>query len=210
MTRYELNIDSKACWGCLACEVACKQENQVPCGIKYISVGEEGPKKVDGRLDMIYQITVCRHCERPECAAVCPEEAITKQEETGFVILDQEICSGCGTCLEACPFQAITLNHLSGKAYKCHLCFHRVKKGLLPACADNVCLAQAITFKAVSSPKIPMIFRRRGALRVSKTYCPLRGDSNPTASGFLKKYGRCSRLCSHPYRQSLLSDKKIP
>ncbi len=147
MNQYRLVIDQKACWGCKACEVACKQENQVPVGVKYISIQEDGPQSVDGKLDMVYQVTVCRHCEQPECIEVCPEEAIIKRDD-GIVILDQEKCSGCGVCLEACPYQAIAFDQTKTKAGKCNLCSHRVDKGLLPACADNICLARAITFKA--------------------------------------------------------------
>jgi Fe-S-cluster-containing dehydrogenase component len=150
MNRYELTIDEKACWGCLACEIACKQENQVPSGIKYLSVQEEGPKWPDGRPDMFYRIKICRHCDQPECAGVCPEEAITKSNEDGIVILDDKKCTGCGACLEACPFQAIAFDRSKGKAGKCHLCHHRVEKGLVPACADNVCLAHGIIFKVIS------------------------------------------------------------
>jgi Fe-S-cluster-containing dehydrogenase component len=149
MNQYKLIIDQKACWGCAACEVACKQENQVPTGVRYISVREEGPEKIDGKLKLVHQVTVCRHCEQPECLEVCPEEAIQKRGD-GIVLLNQEKCNGCGACVEACPFRAITLDPSKGKAGKCHLCFQRVEKGLLPACADKICLAQAISFKIVS------------------------------------------------------------
>jgi len=150
MNRYQLTIDSRSCWGCMACEVACKQENQVPSGIKYISVQEKGPEKLDGKLALVYQVTLCRHCEQPECLEVCPEEAIGKRED-GIIVLEQEQCNGCGACLQACPYQAIAFDQKKEKAAKCDLCFHRVDQGLLPACADNICLAQAISFKAVAA-----------------------------------------------------------
>ncbi len=59
------SIDEKACWGCKTCEVACKQENQAPEGIKYISVSEDGPKMVEGKLDFVYRVNLCRHCDMP-------------------------------------------------------------------------------------------------------------------------------------------------
>ncbi len=144
MKRYELTIDEKACWGCLACEVACKQENQAPTGVKYISIQEKGPEEIDGKPELVYQVTVCRHCEEPACLEVCPEAAIIKRED-GIVVLDRGQCNGCGACVEACPFQAIAFDQKKKKAAKCDLCFHRVDQGLLPACADKICLAQAIS-----------------------------------------------------------------
>jgi tetrathionate reductase subunit B len=149
MNRYELIIDSKACWGCLACEVACKQENQPPSGVKYISVQEKGAKAIDQKPELIYQVGVCCHCEEPECVEACPEEAIIKRQD-GIVVLDQEKCSGCGVCLTACPYEAIEFDQSRTKAGKCNLCYHRVDKGLLPACADNICLARAIIFRVDS------------------------------------------------------------
>lgn len=145
MSQYTLGIDHKACWGCKACEVACKQENQIPNGIKTISVFEEGPKLIDGKLDMVYRVDLCRHCESPDCAAVCPVEAIYKRND-GIVILDDGSCTGCAACVEACPYKVITFDQQTGKAYKCNLCYQRVDQGLIPACADNVCLAHCINF----------------------------------------------------------------
>jgi tetrathionate reductase subunit B len=146
MNQYALLIDHKSCWGCKTCEVACKQENQVPAGIKYISVSEDGPKLVSGKLDFVYQVNLCRHCDVPPCAEACPVEAITRRED-GIVVLDDDTCTGCAACVEACPYQAITFDEQAGRARKCNLCHHRVEKGLIPACADNVCLAHCITFR---------------------------------------------------------------
>ncbi len=145
MNPYTLIINPQACWGCKACQVACKQENQAPAGINYISVTEDGPKSIDGRLDTVYRVEVCRHCESPACLEACPAGAISKRED-GLVILDQEPCTGCAACIEACPYQAIGFDESLGKAGKCNLCHHRVDQGLIPACADNICLAHCIIF----------------------------------------------------------------
>jgi tetrathionate reductase subunit B len=145
MNRYAILIDHQSCWGCKACQVACKQENQAPDGISYIWVTQEETKLAAGRLDTVYRVELCRHCESPDCAEVCPVEAITKRED-GLVILDQEICNGCAACIEACPYHAIGFDKQQDKAGKCNLCHHRVDQGLIPACADNICLAHCITF----------------------------------------------------------------
>ncbi|MCF8083858.1 MAG: 4Fe-4S binding protein [Deltaproteobacteria bacterium] len=145
MRPYALIIDHESCWGCKTCEVACKQENHAPSGMKLIWVQEDGPRMIDHRPDFHFRVEVCRHCEEPECMMVCPEEAIHKRED-GIVVLNSEICSGCGVCAEACPYEAISMDPQTGLAGKCNLCHHRVDQGLIPACADNVCLAHCIYF----------------------------------------------------------------
>jgi tetrathionate reductase subunit B len=143
--EYKLIIDHESCWGCKTCEVACKQENRAPDGIKLISVYEEGPKIVEGKPEFVFRVNVCRHCDEPECVETCPVEAIFKRDD-GIVVLDQETCIGCELCIEACPYDAITFNAEKGIAQKCNLCYHRVDKGLIPACADNVCLGHCVYF----------------------------------------------------------------
>lgn len=143
MTRFTLEIDDEKCWGCMTCEVACKQENQAPDGVKLIHVSEDGPRRIDGRWHFVFTVNRCRHCEDPPCAEVCPTGAIVKRKDN-IVVLEKSGCAGCGSCIEACPFHAIAFDEAANTAVKCNLCHHRVDKGLLPACADNVCLAHCI------------------------------------------------------------------
>lgn len=154
MTGNSLMIEEYYCWGCKACEVACKQENPAPEGVKRITVWEEGPGIQNGEKDgdpgMIFRVKVCRHCDAPSCMEVCPVEAIVKRED-GIVVLDETECTGCGTCLDACPYGAIAFDESKQAAVKCNLCHHRVDAGLLPACADNVCLAHCISLACLFS-----------------------------------------------------------
>jgi len=146
MKKYALVIDHEACWGCKTCEVACKQENRAADGIKLIYVSEDGPKIVDGEPYFVFQVNVCRHCDDPDCIDACPEEAITKRKD-GIVVMDYEQCTGCELCIEACPYNAISFDADKDVAQKCNLCYERVDQGLIPACADNVCLAHCIHFE---------------------------------------------------------------
>jgi len=158
MKQYALIVDHESCWGCKTCEVACKQENPGSDGANLISVWEDGPKMVDGGLDFVFRVKVCRHCEDVPCAEACPEEAIHKRRD-GIVIMDYEKCSGCEACIETCPYDAITFDNDRNVAQKCNLCHHRVDQGLIPACADNVCLAHCIHFE--DSEEIPRILHQQ-------------------------------------------------
>lgn len=145
MKIHEIYIDERECWGCLTCEVACKQEMNTPEGVKLLAVSEDGPK-MDGETPaFIYRINMCQHCDDPPCVDACPEEAIAKRSD-GIVVMDYELCSGCQACIEACPYDAIEFDDDKNIAQKCNLCHHRVDRGLIPACADNVCLAHCIHF----------------------------------------------------------------
>ena len=145
MERYALVIDHESCWGCKTCEVACKQENGSSGGAHLIFVSEDGPRRVENSLDFAFQVNLCRHCDDPPCVAACPEEAIAKRGD-GIVVMDYDACTGCESCIEACTYDAIAMDPEKGVAQKCNLCHHRVDQGLVPACADNVCLAHCIHF----------------------------------------------------------------
>jgi Fe-S-cluster-containing dehydrogenase component len=143
VTRYALRIAQELCWGCKTCEAACKQENRAPDGVKLIRVVEDGPRLVGGKWHFEFVPRRCVHCDEPACAAACPAGAVSKRAD-GLVLLDAETCTGCRACVDACPYDAVAFDDGAGVARKCNLCHHRLDAGLLPACADNVCLAHCI------------------------------------------------------------------
>ncbi len=143
MTTHALVIDHHACWGCRTCEVACSQEYDFK--NKFLLVTEEGPTQDGSIHDYTYRVNVCRHCDEPPCVDVCSEGAISKRGD-GIVVLEADQCTGCRSCIEACPYGVIGFDEEEQKARKCNLCHHRVDHGLIPACADNVCLAHCIYF----------------------------------------------------------------
>ena len=145
MNKFSLSVENHLCWGCKTCEVACKQENRAADGVKLISVQENGPKLVDDKLEFTFHVGLCRHCDEPPCAEACPEDAITKRKDS-IVIMDYDLCTGCQACIEVCPYDAIAFDEDKSIAQKCNLCHHRVDRGLIPACADNICLAHCIDF----------------------------------------------------------------
>ena len=160
MIKFDLIIDNHLCWGCKTCEVACKQENRAADGVKLIAVQENGPGLVDGKLDFSFQVNVCRHCENPPCVEACPEDAIGKRPD-GIVIMDYDLCTGCRTCIEECPYDAIAFDEGKSVAQKCNLCHQRVDRGLIPACADNVCPAHCIHFGSSKTNSLPPDPRER-------------------------------------------------
>ena len=147
MKQLALIIDHFACYGCYACEVACKQENGADFGVKLIQVGEDGPRQINGKLDFQFDVNACLHaaCEDTPCVYACPDDTISIRDD-GIVVMDERTCTGCEACVPECPTDAIRINGNSMITEKCNLCYHRVDEGLMPACADNVCLAHCIYF----------------------------------------------------------------
>jgi DMSO reductase iron-sulfur subunit len=144
MVELSLLIHTDLCFGCQACEVACKQENHLGVGPRWIRVIETGPKEIGGELKMSYIPIRCFHCAKPVCEQTCPTGAIHKRID-GIVVLNADLCIGCKACIEACPFGAPQLNPETKVVGKCTLCVHRIDKGLEPACVA-ACPTRAIYF----------------------------------------------------------------
>ena len=145
MKKYAIKVDDAACWGCRTCEVACRQELGLPDRVRVIKMEEKGPAMMNGKLDFFYTINLCRHCDEPPCMDACRDGAIYKREDS-IVVMDYNKCTGCRLCIDACPYGSIDFDDDGGTAKKCNLCHERVDRGLIPACADNVCLAYCIHF----------------------------------------------------------------
>jgi formate dehydrogenase iron-sulfur subunit len=180
--RLGFFTDTSICIGCKACEVACKEWNLVPddglhfSGQSYDNTGSLGaktwrhvafieqtkPLPVDdgdgaNALRWLMSSDVCKHCTHAACLDVCPTGALFRTE-FGTVVVQQDVCNGCGYCVPACPFGVIDRRERDdvpvigtedvsgiGTTHKCTLCYDRLKDGMEPACAQ-ACPTKSIQF----------------------------------------------------------------
>ncbi len=147
--RYGMVIDLRRCFGCHACSIACKAEQDVPLGFfkSWVMVSENGryPKATRNFLPVL-----CNHCDDPPCVEACPTQA-TKQRKDGIVTQDEKTCIGCKYCIQACPYAVKYTDPRTKTAEKCDFCLHRVEQGMLPACV-NTCNARARIFGDLNDP----------------------------------------------------------
>ena len=145
-------FDASACIGCKACQIACKDKNDLPLGVLWRRVFEYGGGdwveqdgiKVPSLLFSYYLSSACQHCENPVCRDVCPVQAITKRDD-GIVILDNEKCIGCRYCEWACPYGAPQYNEEINAMTKCDFCYDLQDQGLNPACVD-ACVMRCLDY----------------------------------------------------------------
>ena len=142
--EYALIVDDRDCTGCNTCEVACKQEHDLPVGPRWIKVYPDSPREIEGKAQLRYIVTHCMHCSQPPCKDSCPVDAISKRED-GLVLIDEDLCNGCKDCIEACPLGVMQFDEERGVAQKCDLCLGRLDKGLQPACVA-ACPSHCIYF----------------------------------------------------------------
>jgi formate dehydrogenase iron-sulfur subunit len=202
--------DPSVCIGCKACEVACKEWNEVPddgftwSGNSYDNTGHLGastwrhvmfleqdrqkgnqitgpmgllnpqsaitasPARTNPQSDdpfrWVFLSDVCKHCEEAGCLEACPTGSIVRTE-VGSVLVQNDVCNGCGYCVVSCPFGVIDRRpeplHDAGGAFKCTFCYDRQKSGLVPACA-KVCPTESIVFGRLDD------LRALGARRVQQ------------------------------------------
>ncbi len=106
----------------------------------------ELPGRAEGREDMrwLMMSDVCKHCTHAACLDVCPTGSLFRTE-FGTVVVQEDICNGCGYCIPACPYGVIDQRKGDGRAWKCTLCYDRIGDGLMPACAQ-ACPTQSIQY----------------------------------------------------------------
>jgi anaerobic dimethyl sulfoxide reductase subunit B len=149
--RYAFYLDSQACSGCKACQIACKDKHNLPLGILWRRVYE-----VSGgdwlKIGHAWQNTVfaynlsiaCNHCQQPICVEVCPTGAM-HQRPDGIVLIDPQRCLGCQYCAWACPYSAPQFDSQAGVMTKCDFCVDEIELGLPPACVA-ACPMRALDF----------------------------------------------------------------
>ena len=151
--------DTTLCIGCKACEVACKEWNQLPeDGLEFTAQSYDNTGELNGttwrHVAFVEQLAtggrwlmesdVCKHCTHAACLDVCPTGALIRTE-FGTVIVQEDVCNGCGYCVPACPFGVIAKRETDGHAGKCTLCYDRLTAGETPACA-KACPTESIQY----------------------------------------------------------------
>lgn len=189
---YGMGVDIKRCIGCGRCVEACKAENDVPrepfyfrTWVERYVVDTHGETSVDspdggitgfpatlpekGILRTFFVPKLCNHCANPPCVQVCPVGA-TFSTEDGVVLVDNEYCLGCRYCIQACPYGARFLDPRTHTAEKCTFCYHRVVRGLLPACVE-VCPTAARVFGDIRLRSSPLArFNRQNNVQLLKPH----------------------------------------
>lgn len=204
--RVGFFTDTSVCIGCKACEVACKEWNDIPAenqgfsGESYdnsaalganrwrhvafieqkVEVGgvadampdslaeeaarqslvAEGlePHAADDGFRWLMSSDVCKHCTDAGCLDGCPTGSIFRTEH-GTVVVQEDICNGCGYCITACPFGVLERRQDDGRVWKCTLCYDRLQDDMTPACAQ-ACPTESIQFGPLE------VLRKRAAERV--------------------------------------------
>ncbi len=162
--RWAFVVDTRKCVGCGMCVKACKMENEVPFDadvsrtwVERYVVLKDGDVLIDSPKEARYGYTkndpmgreikedeiakgffvpkLCNQCEKPSCVQVCPVGATYKTED-GVVLVDRTWCIGCGYCIMNCPYQARFFHPVYNTAEKCTFCYHRITKGMKPACVQ--------------------------------------------------------------------------
>jgi formate dehydrogenase iron-sulfur subunit len=205
--RLGFFTDTSLCIGCKACEVACKEWNDVPedglewTGNSYDNTGglsadtwrqvafveqrlplgvQSGIPKSLAQQAALQEVSsshgisgvpdaeglrwlmasdVCKHCTHAACLDVCPTGALFRTEHD-TVVVQEDVCNGCGYCVPACPFGVLDKRENDGRVWKCTLCYDRSKDGLEPACS-KACPTDSIQWGELGD------LRERAAKRVA-------------------------------------------
>jgi formate dehydrogenase iron-sulfur subunit len=240
--RMGFFTDTTVCIGCKACEVACKQWNDLPAdgsdfrkGGSYDNTGALGATTwrhvrfleleadtdlvtwaadnatqaaVDDFSNWIFMSDVCKHCTNAGCMDACPTGALIRSE-FGTVVLQPDVCNGCGYCIPSCPFGVVARDHDDGRAAKCTLCYDRLEDGLEPACA-KACPTDSIQF-GIHDDLVEVAQRRVAALHergIEGAY--LYGAGDPPETSLAGGLGAFFLLTQPPERYGLPANAESP
>lgn len=219
--QYGFFTDTSLCIGCKACEVACKQWNQLPSdGYNFTAKSYDNTEHLSATTwrhvafqEQIGETTsrwlmmsdVCKHCVDAPCVQSCPTGSLI-YNEYGNVYVQADICNGCGYCVAACPFGVISRSAEDGHAHKCTLCYDRQTVGEIPACAKS-CPTASIQFGPVDK------LREHAKERVEKLHEQGNTSAYLYGADSLDGYGKLNSfflLEDHPNRYNLPENPPQP
>jgi tetrathionate reductase subunit B len=227
--RWAFIVDLRRCIGCRACTIACKAEFNVPLGAFRAAVYEE----VTGTFpnsEKLFLPRLCNHCEGndedkvPPCVKECPEYPKDRREfvtgdgkkiryrggatykrPDGLILFDNKLCTGCGKCIEACPYGARNFNKLliSGKdstkngITKCNFCEHRIAKGVTPSCV-NICPGRARFFGDLNDPasEVSKLNKQFGLVEKRNETTLLPGENTVPTCFYIDSQGALSKMAA--------------
>lgn len=134
--NFHILIDQNMCIGCNSCAIACRAAITIPVWRAKVLIKEEGKR-------ITFTPNLCRHCSKPVCLASCPEKALY-QDNNGIVHVQENKCIGCKTCVQACPYQAMSVG-IDNIAHKCEFC-----PNTPPVCVES-CSSHALRFVDLST-----------------------------------------------------------
>lgn len=201
MAKWEIVLNQEKCIGCNACQIACKDRNDLESG-KNFRRADTVMYMEDGVAKYAHFSGACHHCEDAACMKACPFGAIKKNEE-GIVLVDPALCRGCGACERSCPYGAVYVSERTRKARKCDSCMELRAQGRQPACVE-ACLTHCLEFREVgvdvdsgAAGDSALIMRLKETFQVNEKRCDEKkttGTKNPAVIGEVKKY------CAEPAR----------
>ena len=164
--------------------------------------GERATEMPPFHSNWLMMSDVCKHCSPSPCLEACPTGALFRTE-FDTVVVQQDICNGCGYCVPACPFGVVDVSLEDGKAHKCTLCYDRLKGGLEPACAKS-CPTDSIQFGEIGELH-DRAQRRVGVLHAkgAKDAYLYDAPGTPGATGGLKQLNAFFLLTAAPETYNL-------
>ncbi|MEA2390859.1 MAG: formate dehydrogenase iron-sulfur subunit [Solirubrobacteraceae bacterium] len=226
--RMGFFTDTSLCIGCKACEVACKQWNgNAEDGLDFTAesydntsalgadtwrhvafIEQSAPTVVDDEQDgfrWLMSSDVCKHCTSAACLEVCPTGALSRTE-FGTVVVQEDVCNGCGYCIPACPFGVIDQRKEDGRAWKCTLCYDRLKDDQEPACA-KACPTESIQFGELEDLRARAAGRVQELQEAGVEQARLYGESTDDGVG---GFGAFFLLLDRPEVYGLPPDPVVP
>ncbi|MEC4273251.1 4Fe-4S dicluster domain-containing protein [Adlercreutzia sp. R25] len=165
-------FDEAKCMGCRSCQVACKDRNNLPVGqlFRHMISYETGTYP---DVKVFHQAKTCNHCASAACVANCPTGAMQYADD-GAVVHDDEVCIGCGTCVNSCPYEVPLLDEAESIARKCDSCKALRDAGMNPVCVD-ACPMRCLDFGEIGDLKA-----KYGDFDAKRPYLPSPDMTSPS------------------------------